>query len=83
MACHKAIKLPEPERRKLPCQGWLRVVQFDAIGVRIAVMFGWATLEEVQDQSGDPPLFPSFVEMMKAQGIKPPRRNKRIVDEEE
>ena len=59
MLCHKSIALPEKERGDVPCQGWIRVMGFDAIGVRILVMQGKATRAEVEDRDG-PELFPTF-----------------------
>ena len=72
MLCHKATTLPEGERKSVPCQGWIRVMGFDAIGVRLLVMQGKATLEEVEDHDG-PELFPSFTSMMRANKIPLPK----------
>ncbi len=59
---------------KLLCQGWLRVMGTDSIGVRIALLSGDCSYEEVGDLEG-PELFRSFEEMMAANGVKPPARN--------
>ncbi len=72
MACHKST----PEHR-LPCQGWVRVMGFDAIGVRLAVMKGEVLQAEVDDRKG-PALFKSFAAMLKANGIPLPRRNRFV-----
>ncbi len=77
MLCHKSGVLPKEERGKLPCQGWIRVMGFAAIGVRITVMQGSATLEEVEDKNG-PELFSTFTAMMRANKIKPPRKSKQM-----
>ncbi len=70
MACHKSTR-----ESPLPCQGWVRVIGFDAIGVRLLVMIGKVLLTEVGDRSG-PKLFPSFAAMLRANGIRLPRRNR-------
>lgn len=70
MACHKSTRA-----MPLPCQGWVRVMGFGAIGVRLAVMTGKVSLAEVDDQRG-PALFPSFAAMLEANGIRLPRRNR-------
>jgi hypothetical protein len=75
MLCHKSNALPEADRKSVPCQGWIRVMGFSAIGVRLLVMQGKATLEEVEDRDG-PTLFPSFAAMMRANKIRLPRRSK-------
>ena len=75
MLCHKANALPEDERGNLPCQGWIRVMGFRAIGVRILAMQNKITVEEVEDKGG-PKLFPTFNAMMKANKIRLPRRTR-------
>lgn len=75
MLCHKSSKLAEADRRSVPCQGWIRVMGFSAIGVRILVMRGEATIEEVEDRGG-PELFPTFEKMMRANKIRLPRRSR-------
>jgi len=75
MLCHKSISLPKEARDEVPCQGWIRVMGFDAIGVRLLVMRGQATFEEVEDKAG-PKLFPTFAAMMRANKIRLPRRSR-------
>jgi hypothetical protein len=70
MGCHKST-----ETKHVPCQGWIRVMGFDAIGVRILVMTDKVTMAEVEDTKG-PELFKTFAEMLKANKIKLPKRNK-------
>lgn len=77
MLCHHAVKLPESERGSLPCQGWVRAIGFDAIGVRLAVMTGKVSLAEVRD-TGGPELYASFDEMMSADGVECPGRNRFV-----
>ena len=77
MLCHKATALPDSERDKLPCQGWIRVMGFDAIGVRILVMREQVTMEEVEDTAG-PELFPTFAKMMRANKIPLPKRSQAV-----
>ncbi len=71
MACHGSTA-----RKYVPCQGWVRVLGYEAIGVRLAVMTGQVSSTEVEDDGG-PVLFPTFAAMLRAEGIRPPRRNKR------
>lgn len=75
MLCHKSNALPKEDRGDIPCQGWIRVMGFSAIGVRILAMRGKITTEEVEDQDG-PDLFKSFAAMLKANKIKLPKRSK-------
>jgi hypothetical protein len=75
MLCHKAMKLPETTCADLPCQGWIRVMGFDAIGVRILAMRGKITVEEVEDKDG-PKLFPTFAAMLQANKIRRPKRSR-------
>jgi hypothetical protein len=75
MLCHKAGALPKIDQGKVPCQGWVRVMGFDAIGVRILAMNGKITVEEVEDKDG-PKLFPTFTAMMRANKIRLPKRSK-------
>ena len=77
MLCHKAIALPEEDRDSLPCQGWLRVMGFSAIGARLACMNGTATVEEVEDRDG-PELFPTFAAMMRANKIPMFKRSRAV-----
>lgn len=69
MLCHHATKSPEPA--KIVCQGWARVLGFDAIGVRLAAIKGTVTAAEVNDTEG-PELYPTFEAMMKANRIPLP-----------
>lgn len=73
MACHKSTALPAGAPM-LVCQGWARVLGTDAIGVRLALVRGTLTPDEVSDADG-PELFPTFRAMLRANGIKPPARN--------
>jgi len=75
MCCHKSTALPPAERGSVPCQGWIRVMGCDAIGVRILLMNGNAMIEEVEDREG-PKLFPTFTAMMRANKIPLPRRSR-------
>lgn len=75
MLCHKSTALPAAERKDIPCQGWIRVMGFTAIGVRLLAMQDRITVEEVEDTKG-PALFPTFAAMMRANKIKLPRRSR-------
>jgi hypothetical protein len=75
MLCHKAGALPAAEQGKVPCQGWIRVMGPDAIGVRLLLMKGQVTVEEVEDRRG-PKLFPTFTAMMRANKIPLPKRSR-------
>jgi len=75
MLCHKSGALPKEDRSSVPCQGWIRVMGFHAIGVRILAMQAKITAEEVEDRDG-PDLFPTFAAMMRANKIKLPRRSR-------
>ena len=77
MLCHKSGALPKEQRPDIPCQGWIRVMGFNAIGVRILVMRNQVTMEEVEDTAG-PELFPTFVKMMRANKIPLPRRSQAV-----
>ncbi len=72
MGCHKST-----HAKPLPCQGWVRVMGFGAIGVRLLAMQGKITIAEVEDKNG-PTLFKSFLAMLRANGIKPPKRNRSL-----
>lgn len=76
MLCHKSNTLPKEDRKTLPCQGWIRVMGFTAIGVRILALQDKITIEEVEDKAG-PKLFSSFAAMLRANKIKLPKRSKR------
>ena len=75
MLCHKSSALPKEERGEVPCQGWIRVMSFDSIGVRILAMQNKITVEEVEDRDG-PDLFKSFAAMMRSNKIKLPKRSR-------
>jgi Family of unknown function (DUF6283) len=75
MLCHKSNALPKADRGDVPCQGWIRVVGFDAIGVRLLAMQNKITIEEVEDRDG-PALFPNFAAMLRANKIKLPKRSR-------
>lgn len=75
MLCHKSNALPQERRREVPCQGWIRVMGFNAIGVRLLVMRGEAELEEVEDKRG-PELFATFAAMLRANKVPPPQRSR-------
>ena len=78
MLCHKSSALPKEERGDLPCQGWIRVLGLDAIGVRLLVWDDRVTLEELEDRDG-PELFPTFAAMMSANNIPLPERSRHGV----
>lgn len=80
MLCHKSNALTADKRGDVPCQGWIRVMGFDSIGVRILVMRGKVTHEEVEDAAG-PKLFPTFTAMMRANKIPLPKRSKKVPTE--
>ncbi len=67
MLCHANPRL-------VPCVGWARALQFDAIGVRIAALQGRLTLDEIEATDG-PELYDSFDEMLLANDIELPPRN--------
>lgn len=77
MLCHKAHSLPEEERLKVPCQGWVRVMGFRAIGVRLLIMRQQITFKELRKQAG-PPLFPTFAAMLRANKIRLPKRSRFV-----
>lgn len=64
MGCHKSASLPKPT----PCQGWIRVMGFASIGVRLLAMTGVVTFDEVNDKGG-PKLFRTFAAMLRANKI--------------
>lgn len=72
MACHKSTK-----QRPRVCQGWVRVLGFEAIGVRLAVMRGQVTTAEIEHRAG-PELFTSFAAMLRANGVPLPPRNRLV-----
>lgn len=73
--CHKSNVLPKADRGDVPCQGWIRVMGFSSIGVRLLAMRDKITIEEVEDRAG-PKLFASFTAMLRANKIKIPRRSR-------
>ena len=80
MLCHKSRvrvlnALSDDRHPEVPCQGWIRVMGFDAIGVRIFAMQNKITPEEVEAKAG-PELFPTFTAMMRATKIKLPKRSR-------
>ena len=75
MLCHMSNALPKSERGNLPCQGWIRAMGFESIGVRLLLMREKVTVAEVEDKGG-PTLFPTFTAMMRANKIKIPRRSR-------
>jgi hypothetical protein len=77
MLCHKSKLLEKRGSAPKPCQGWIRVMGYAAIGVRILVMRGQASHEEVVDRDG-PELFPTFTAMMHANKIRLPKRSRMI-----
>lgn len=73
MLCHKSCGASE----KIPCQGWIRVLGFDAIGVRLLVMRNQVSIEEVTDRGG-PLLFSTFAAMLHANKIPPLPRSTAV-----
>jgi hypothetical protein len=80
MLCHKASRLREEQARTLVCRGWVQVLGFDAIGVRLAVMSGRISADDVPAE-GDAELYASFEEMMDANGVEQPSRNAMLPPE--
>lgn len=78
MLCHKSRAISKEGRAEMPCQGWIRIVGFEAIGVRLLVMRGAATIEEVADREG-PELFPTFAAMLRANKISLPKRSRMMM----
>jgi hypothetical protein len=70
MLCHKSR--PE-EGVQIPCAGYVIVVKYESVGVRIAASFGRLNPD---DFSSDEPLYANFEEMMRANNIEPPPRNR-------
>ena len=75
MLCHKSNALPKELRKSVPCQGWIRVMGFSAIGVRLLVLRKQVSHEEVEDQEG-PELFSSFAAMLRANKIPLPKQSR-------
>jgi hypothetical protein len=78
MACHYASQVAAPADKPI-CQGWVRVMGFAAIGVRIAFVKGRVTEREIEDREG-PELYESFEAMLRANKVTPPARNHGIRD---
>jgi hypothetical protein len=74
MLCHKSVNQPTTAP-PLICQGWIRVMKLDAVGVRLALVRNLITMEEVDD-TDVPDLFSTFRAMLLANGIRPPPRNR-------
>lgn len=79
MLCHKSNNLPKGAKdpNAPPCQGWIRVMGFQAVGVRILAMTGKISVEEVEDRDG-PELFKTFAAMLRANKVKLPKRSKWV-----
>ena len=60
-ACHKST-----EGRDEACAGWLAVVGYDHIGVRIAVAFGELPADALEPGDDWPELFSTYDEMAEA-----------------
>jgi hypothetical protein len=70
MLCHQSKK----QKRKIICAGYALIVGYKSIGLRMANLDGKYDPNDY-DACGIP-LHGSFDEMMKAQGIEPPPRNR-------
>ena len=70
MLCHKTPRDDDGQVKSpgLVCQGWVRVMGMQSIGVRLSVMRGAVTIGEVEDYDG-PTLFDDFASMMAANGV--------------
>jgi hypothetical protein len=77
MLCHKSGALPPETRKELPCQGWIRVMGFQAIGVRLLAMRNEISDEEINDRGG-PKLFKTFDAMLRANKIPLPKRSQAV-----
>jgi hypothetical protein len=75
MLCRKAGDMPPDQAREVICQGWVRVIGLDAVGVRLAAMRGTITPEELEDTDRQD-LFDSLEEMMEANAVEMPARNR-------
>jgi hypothetical protein len=77
MLCHQAAKLPDgPRKNDLFCRGWALVLGFAAIGMRLLAMRGVVKPSDLRPRKGGPALFKTFAAMLRAQGIRPPERNR-------
>lgn len=72
MGCHKSTV-----QRPRVCQGWVRVMGLDAIGVRLELITGQVTETEIAHRGG-PELFKSFAAMLRANGIPRLPRNRWV-----
>lgn len=70
MLCHKSRIV---EGVEVPCAGYVIVVGCESIGLRIASFRGDVNPDEYVS---DTPLYKTFREMMLANGVNPPRRNR-------
>ena len=70
MLCHKS---KPAEKIEIPCAGAVVVLGFKSIGIRIAALRGKL---DVDAYASDVPLFPTFLAMLRANGIRPPKRNR-------
>ena len=71
MLCHKS-RLDEDI--KVPCAGAILVLGFASIGIRIATMRG--TIDPAEYGADGLELYSTFAEMLEANGITVPARNK-------
>ena len=74
MLCHQS---KPKEGVELPCAGAVIVLGFDSIGIRIATLQGKLDPEEY---ASDVELYSSFDNMMRANNIVPPKRNRILPD---
>jgi Family of unknown function (DUF6283) len=70
MLCHKS---KPGEKVNIPCAGYVIVVGYESIGVRIATTLGRLNPEEYKT---DEPLYETFEEMMDANEVELPQRNR-------
>lgn len=71
MLCHKS---KPNDGTRIPCAGYVVVVGYDSIGIRLATSRGEIVPEVFVS---DTPLYSSFEEMMRANNVEPPPRNRR------
>lgn len=76
MLCHKTSNQTKAQQKRNPliCQGWIRVIKTNAIGVRTALAKKLVTFEEMDDTEG-PRLFKTFDDMLIANRVPIPPRN--------
>jgi Family of unknown function (DUF6283) len=72
MLCHHS----KEERADLFCRGWVLVVGVAAIGVRLLMCRGKVKPADLDRPKRCPELFGSFAAMLRANGVRPPRRNR-------